>query len=412
VAGFCRTAAREGFAAIIAGAGMSNALSGTAAAHSLLPVYGVPLSSDSAVHDSAALLSTVDMPPGIPVGTMALDGSANAGLMAVRQLAWEEQRRDPRSPLARKLRGFMDRGANVRAPMPTHSGKVRDTFEYPSQPGCLIQWASDRISAFDWVLDDPIPGKGEVLTDLTRFWLTQVLVDIMPNHLVADHQAEELPGWAVPLAGQIAVVKKLEMINLECIVRGYLAGSAWREYRSRGTVHGQRLPVGMVECQELPEPIFTPSTKAAEGQFDENIDIKQAEAIVGAQFPGRGRELVEAMSDASLRLYKQAKIYAEARGVLILDTKFEFGLDPETGALTLADEVFTPDSSRFVDAETFVLGEAPESMDKEYVRQAILATGWMPKSSTPPLPLGLHVIHVASHRYRVIAERLMSGRAA
>lgn len=394
VAMFSRTASRNGYEAIIAAAGMSNALSGVVAAHCRLPVYGVPLSGGNSVHDLASFFSTSEMPPGIPVAGVAIDGAANAALLAIRQLS----RHNP--VLDRKLRGFMERGSNVRAPMPIHSGKVRDTFKMEGRPDLLLQWTSDRLSAFDWVLEDPIPGKGEVLTRLTEFWLTQTpLVGILPNHL-AGISLDQFPEWSHPLATQVCAVKRLDMVKLECIVRGYLEGSAWREYERQGTMHGEPLPVGMQRCQKLPEPVFTPSTKAEEGQNDQNINFGEAAEFVGHQLAERVRE-------TSLKLYKAGEAFAADRGIMILDTKFEFGLDLDNGDLVLADEVFTPDSSRFVATEDYRPGQAPQSMDKEYVRQWLLnESGWDKDSGDPPPPLPPHVIWETARRYQNICDRL------
>ena len=191
------------------------------------------------------------------------------------------------------------------------------------------------------------------------------------------------------------------MIPLECIVRDYLVGSAWREYQKSGTMHGQSLPAGMVLGQKLPEPAFTPSTKAPEGEHDENIDFDRACEIVG-------HDRAVYLRAKSLELFAFAQDYAAERGILILDTKFEFGIDRPSGQVVLADEVFTPDSSRFVAAETFVEGEEPLSMDKEYLRQWILSTGWTTKDGVPPPPLPEFVVYETARRYEEIAHRLMS----
>ena len=394
VAEFARLAKQRGYRAIISGAGMSNALSGAIGAQSRLPILAVPLSG-GILDGLDALLSSVQMPPGMPIATFPVDGSANAALDVVRRFALD----DP--GLDRKLRGFIERGSNVKAPMPDHTGKVRDTFILPSEGGPVrLIYTSDRMSAFDYVLDDPIPGKGRVLNRLTRFWLDNPrLASIVPNHLVSD-EASYLPDWARLLPrDQLMVVQDLEMIPLECIVRGYLVGSAWKEYQKSGTMHGTKLPEGMVLGQKLPRPTFTPSTKAPEGEHDENISVEQAREIIGED---RVRELER----ISIKLFATAQAIAAERGILILDTKFEFGIDPASGEIVLADEVFTPDSSRFVDASTFVEGEEPLSMDKEYLRQRILGTGWSKDDDVPPPPLPLDAVYETARRYDEIDARL------
>lgn len=388
VAEFCRTAKRKGYRGILTAAGMANHLSGTVAAKSRLPVFGIPLSGGP-MEGLSALYATVDMPPGVPVATFGIDAAANAALHLIRQLAID----DP--ALDRKLRGFIERGSNVKAPMPNHSGKVTDTFLLE---GVRLGVVSDRLSAFDWVLDDPIPNKGRVLSQLTRHWLTETpLAWVCENHLL-NYSVEDLPDWAQPLSDRVLATAPYHMLQLECIVRGYLVGSAWSEYQKHGTMHGEALPEGMVQAQRLPQATFTPSTKAEEGAHDENINQSQAADIVGADMVEKARAL-------SLALFEAGTAYAAERGIIILDTKFEFGINQDDN-LVLCDEVFTPDSSRFVDAATFEEGREPLSMDKQYARDWILSTGWDKEGTEPPPPLPLHVIAETGRRYEEIYGRL------
>ncbi len=270
---------------------------------------------------------------------------------------------------------------------PSAQGKVRDIYDLGK---ALLIVATDRLSAFDVVLPDPIPYKGEVLTKISLFWFDK-LADIVPNHLLTAEECdlpESLAQYAESLRGRFMIVKKAEVFPVECIVRGYLAGSGWKEYREHGTVCGQRLPEGLVESSRLPEPIFTPSTKAAIGDHDENISFDRMVEIIGAERAGQLR-------DASLALYSAARDHAAARGIIIADTKFEFGLVDDE--VTLIDEVLTPDSSRFWPADEYSPGGAQASFDKQFVRDWLEASGWDKTPPAPPLPED--IITVTAEKY-------------
>ncbi|MBN1192817.1 MAG: phosphoribosylaminoimidazolesuccinocarboxamide synthase [Coriobacteriia bacterium] len=259
---------------------------------------------------------------------------------------------------------------------PSAQGKVRDIYDLGK---ALLIVATDRLSAFDVVLPDPVPYKGEVLTKISLFWFDH-LSDIVPNHLLTADELDlpdELAAHADALRGRFMIVKKAEVFPIECIVRGYLAGSGWKEYRENGTVCGQKLPEGLVESSRLPEPIFTPSTKAAIGDHDENISFERVVDIVGAEHAERLRE-------ASLALYSAARDHAATRGIIIADTKFEFGL--VEGEVTLIDEALTPDSSRFWPADEYKPGGPQPSFDKQFVRDWLEASGWNKKPPAPVLP--------------------------
>ncbi|MDZ4167174.1 MAG: phosphoribosylaminoimidazolesuccinocarboxamide synthase [Coriobacteriia bacterium] len=270
---------------------------------------------------------------------------------------------------------------------PSAQGKVRDIFDMGAE---LLIVATDRISAFDVVLPDPIPYKGEVLTKISLFWF-DLLRDVVPNHLISADECDlpdALTDHASSLRGRFMLVKKAQVFPVECIVRGYLAGSGWKEYQASGTVCGQKLPDGLVESSRLPEPIFTPSTKAAIGDHDENISFEQMVEIVGGEQAGRLR-------DISIALYSAARDHAASRGIIIADTKFEFGL--VDGEITLIDEVLTPDSSRFWPAEEYVPGSGQQSYDKQFVRDWLEASGW---DKTPPAPaLPEDVIVMTAEKY-------------
>ncbi len=270
---------------------------------------------------------------------------------------------------------------------PSAQGKVRDIYDLGR---ALLIVATDRISAFDVVLPDPVPYKGEVLTQISLFWFDR-LGHIVPNHLLTAELCDlpdELAVHADALRGRFMIVKKAEVFPVECIVRGYLAGSGWKEYREHGTVCGQALPGGLVESSRLPEPIFTPSTKAAIGDHDENISFERMIEIVGEEHATRLR-------DASLALYSAARDHAAARGIIIADTKFEFGL--VDGELTLVDEALTPDSSRFWPAEEYEPGHGQPSFDKQFVRDWLEASGW---DKTPPAPaLPEDILAVTAEKY-------------
>jgi len=263
------------------------------------------------------------------------------------------------------------------------SGKVREIYALDDERLALV--ASDRISAFDVVLGTPIPDKGRVLTGLSAFWFARTR-GIVPNHLL-----ELRPD------GRTMVCRKLDMLPIECVVRGFLAGSGWRDYRETGTVCGHRLPDGMRESERLPEPIFTPATKAAEGH-DENIDEERAAQLCGTEIYLRAKE-------ASLALYRFAVEHAEARGIILADTKFELGLAPD-GTLVLGDEALTPDSSRFWPADEYEAGRAQSSFDKQFVRDWCEASGWDKSPPAPELPED--VVTGTRGRYVEAFERLTS----
>jgi phosphoribosylaminoimidazole-succinocarboxamide synthase len=291
----------------------------------------------------------------------------------------------------------MDERSLVKLP-PLTSGKVRDIFELDDKH--LLFVTSDRMSAFDVVMAEPIPDKGRVLTAITAFW-TERLADVAPNHLVSldvppgitDSAEEE-----ADLAGRVMVVRRAEMLAIECIVRGYLSGSAWAEYQRSQTMHGQPLPAGLRQSERLPEPVFTPSTKATSGH-DENISFAVAADLIGADLAEQARRI-------SLAAYEQGSAYAAERGVIIADTKFELGVID--GQLAICDEVLTPDSSRFWAAEGWEPGTTPPSFDKQPLRDWLAATGW---DKTPPPPaLPPDVVQATRDRYVAAYERV-TGRA-
>ena len=289
---------------------------------------------------------------------------------------------------------------------PIYSGKVREVYDAGDDRMLLV--ASDRISAFDVVMEEPIPDKGRVLTAISAFWFGLV-ADIAPTHLVSVDPAD-FPAGATDIAdvaGRTMLVRRAEMLPIECIVRGYLSGSAWKEYRRSGTVHGLPLPGGLVESEQLPEPLFTPSTKATSGH-DENISWDEAAAIVGA-------DVVKEAAAISLAVYRRGAERAAARGIIIADTKFELGFID--GALALCDEVLTPDSSRFWDAATYAPGSTPPSFDKQPVRDWLEASGWDKRPPPPTLPD--EIVRSTADRYVTAYERIagrpfadwLSGRA-
>ena len=234
--------------------------------------------------------------------------------------------------------------------------------------------ATDRISAFDYILEDEIPHKGAVLTQISLFWLEQ-LKDVIGNHLISADVAdlpEQFKPYADYLRGRFMLVKKAEMFPVECIVRGYLAGSGLKEYQQQGTVCGIELPEGLVNSSKLPEPIFTPSTKAEIGDHDENISYEKSIEVLEKQFPGHGEDYATKLRDYTIALYKKCAAYALSRGIIIADTKFEFGLD-ENGNVVLGDEMLTPDSSRFWPLEGYEAGHGQPSFDKQFVRNWLKA---------------------------------------
>ena len=276
-------------------------------------------------------------------------------------------------------------------------GKVRDIYDLGEH---LLLVASDRLSAFDVVLPTPIAGKGAVLTQIANFWFEK-LGHVVPNHLtgIAPESVVEDAAEKAQLKQRAIVARKLKPLPIEAIVRGYLAGSGWKEYKASGTVCGIGLPAGLQEASKLPEPIFTPSSKAAIGNHDENISLARAAELLGA-------ELAEKVARVSVQLYQEAAEYALTRGIIIADTKFEFGLD-EAGELYLIDEVLTPDSSRFWPADQYKTGSNPPSFDKQYVRDWLEASGWNKQAPGPELPAD--VAAKTSEKYRE-AYRLLTGK--
>ena len=268
------------------------------------------------------------------------------------------------------------------------SGKVREMYELGEE---ILMVASDRISTYDVIHPTPIPGKGEVLTGISVFWF-ELTKEIVPNHLISyrDGVPEEVRGRAL-------AVRRLEMVPIECVVRGYITGSGWSDYERSGAVCGIELPAGLLESQQLPEPIFTPSTKATEGH-DMNIDHAGMVEILGGQ-----EDLAAHLREASIAVYSRAAEHARSRGIILADTKFEFGLD-EHGKLTLADEVLTPDSSRFWPADSYMPGKPQPSFDKQYVRDWAAASGWDKTPPAPPIPSD--VVARTQALYREAYERI------
>ena len=269
-----------------------------------------------------------------------------------------------------------------------HRGKVRDLYAVDEDKLLVVQ--TDRLSAFDVVLPTPIPGKGQVLTALSAFWFDK-LAHVVPNHLTGiDPASVVAPSERAQVAGRSFVVKRLAPLPIEAVVRGYIAGSGWKDYHRTGAICGIPLPAGLQEAAQLPEPIFTPASKAPAGAHDENISFAAVEREIGAALAARVR-------DVSLRLYSEAAAYADTKGILIADTKFEFGLD-RTGALYLIDEVLTPDSSRFWPRDLYAVGSSPPSFDKQFVRDWLESIHW---NKTPPGPsLPLDIVDQTAAKYR------------
>ncbi|HEY4697525.1 MAG TPA: phosphoribosylaminoimidazolesuccinocarboxamide synthase [Gallionella sp.] len=275
-----------------------------------------------------------------------------------------------------------------------HRGKVRDIYAVGEDKLLVVQ--TDRLSAFDVILADPIQGKGEVLTTVSNFWFNK-LRHVIPNHLTGI-APESVVNEAerAQVRGRAFVVKKLKPLPIEAIVRGYLAGSGWKDYQKTGAVCGIKLPAGLREAEKLPEPLFTPSTKAAAGDHDENISFAQAVELLGE---ARAIEV----RDATLRLYIEAAGYAATRGIIIADTKFEFGVD-DAGRLYLIDEALTPDSSRFWPAELYRIGSNPPSFDKQFVRDWLEASGWNKRPPAPHVPQD--VLQKTADKYREALAKL------
>lgn len=274
------------------------------------------------------------------------------------------------------------------------SGKVREIFELDDERLLLV--ATDRISAYDVVMDEGIPEKGRVLTGMTRFWLDR-FSDICPNHLLSmklSDLPEEIQSFADELAGRFMIVRRLNMMPVEFVIRGYLVGSGWKEYRQNGTIAGLKLPEGLKEADKLPEPIFTPATKATTGH-DENISEAEAGEIVG-------NDRMQTARDRAIKLYETAADYAKQRGIILADTKFEFGLDGRE--VTLADEVLTPDSSRYWPAEQWKPGSNPPSFDKQFLRDWLSGLDWDKQPPPPALPAD--VIEGTRARYIEAYEKI------
>jgi phosphoribosylaminoimidazole-succinocarboxamide synthase len=276
-------------------------------------------------------------------------------------------------------------------------GKVRDVYEVDEDHLLIV--ATDRISAFDCVLPTPIPRKGEVLTALSRFWFRK-LERIAPHHLITtkiEEMPQEVQRHADSLRNRSMLVRRAEVIPIECVVRGYLAGSGWKDYQQAGEVCGHHLPVGLREAERLPEPIFTPATKADEGH-DENISETRMTDLIG-------REMTQRLRELSLKLYSAAESYARTRGIIIADTKFEFGRDAD-GNLLWIDEALTPDSSRFWPVEEYRPGSSPPSFDKQFVRDYLESLAWDKRPPAPPLPD--EIVNATTARY-LLAYRLLTG---
>jgi phosphoribosylaminoimidazole-succinocarboxamide synthase len=278
-----------------------------------------------------------------------------------------------------------------------NEGKVRDIYEVDA--GRMLIVTTDRMSAFDVVLPDPIPDKGRVLNEISNFWFGKT-GHIIPNHLTGAALSSVVrdPAELAMLEGRAVIVKRLHALPLEAVVRGYLIGSGWKDYQATGSVCGIALPPGLEQAERLPEPLFTPATKAAVGDHDENISFAQAERLVGASLAAQVR-------DAALALYRFAAEHALKRGIIVADTKFEFGVD-DAGRLTLIDEVCTPDSSRFWPADTYRAGISPPSFDKQFLRDYLETLDWNKKAPGPKLPPDL--IARLSEKYREALTRLTS----
>ena len=273
---------------------------------------------------------------------------------------------------------------------PIKEGKVREIYDVGEH---LIMVATDRISAFDVILKNEIAGKGEVLTQMSRFWF-DMTKEIIPNHMISTDTGD-VPEYFRQqyFEGRSMLCRKLTMLPVECIVRGYSTGSGWASDRNSGTVCGIELPQGLSECDKLPEPIYTPSTKAEIGDHDENIDMQRSIEVMEKEFPGRGKEYAETVRDCTIALYKKCADYALERGIIIADTKFEFGVD-EAGRVVLADEMLTPDSSRFWPLEGYEPGHGQPSFDKQFVRD------WLKANPDSDYDLPQDVIDKTIAKYR------------
>ena len=281
---------------------------------------------------------------------------------------------------------------------PIKEGKVREIYDIGES---LILVATDRISAFDHILKNEVTGKGKILTQMSRFWF-DMTGDIISNHMISTDVAD-MPEFFrnERFEGRSMLVKKLNMLPVECIVRGYITGSGWESYKKTGVVCGITLPGGLKESEKLPEPIYTPSTKAELGEHDENISYERSVEVLEKNFPGHGEEYAAKLRDATIAIYKKCADYAASKGIIIADTKFEFGLDDE-GNVVLADEMLTPDSSRFWPASEYVVGQGEPSYDKQYVRD------WLKANPDSDYDLPGEVIDRTIEKYREAYDRLTS----
>ena len=284
---------------------------------------------------------------------------------------------------------------NIKSLKRIHQGKVRDIYDIDADTMLLV--STDRLSAFDVILPTGIANKGAMLTQMANFWFEK-LKKVVPNHLtgIDPNSIVTNPEEQAQLGARAVVVKKLKALPIEAIVRGYLVGSGWKEYKAKGTVCGIQLPTGLQEASELSTPIFTPSSKAAVGEHDENISLQQCADLIGS-------DMAAQVSSVAIKLYKQAAEYAITRGIIIADTKFEFGLD-SNGVLHVMDEVLTPDSSRFWPADSYAVGSNPPSYDKQFVRDWLESTGWNKTAPAPALPAD--VAQKTSEKYMEAFERL------
>lgn len=284
---------------------------------------------------------------------------------------------------------------NIKSLPLVQQGKVRDIYAVDEQHMLIV--TTDRLSAFDVVLPDPIPEKGAILTAVSNFWF-EYMKDVIPNHLSSLKLSDVLPSAEErePVESRSIIVKRLKPLPIEAITRGYIIGSGWKDYQQNGSVCGVQLPAGLRQAEQLPEPIYTPSTKADVGDHDINIDFERTVELIGI-------EMAERVRDVALKIYKRATDYARARGIIIADTKFEFGLD-KNGELVLIDEILTPDSSRFWPETEYELGISPPSYDKQIVRDYLETLDW---DKTPPGPsLPKEIIERTGNRYREVLTRL------
>jgi len=280
-----------------------------------------------------------------------------------------------------------------------HRGKVRDMYEIPDHEDKLLMIATDRISAYDVVMDDPIIGKGKVLTQISLFWF-DLLSDIVPNHLISadvDQYPEICHQYRDQLEDRSMLVRRTKVMPIECIVRGYLSGSFWSAYQKNTTVCGFELPTGMRESDKFPEPLFTPSTKAEQGLHDENISMVRMEELIG-------KEIATKMADISISLYTKASEFARSKGIIIADTKFELGM--VEGELILIDEVLTPDSSRFWPLDEYAPGKGQPSFDKQFLRDYLSSLDWNKQPPPPTLPQ--EILDKTRARYEEAQEKLLS----